>query len=71
MLDEDELQGVPIMILANKQDLVDAMSEQEISEAMSLTDLKQRQWAIFKCSALTGYGLTEGMEWLVSTLKEQ
>ena len=35
---------------------------------MGLSNIKNRQWAIFKCSALTGFGLNEGMEWLVNVL---
>lgn len=70
MLEEEELNGVPVMILANKQDLVDAMNDKEVTESLGLTEIKDRQWAIFKCSALTGYGLSEGMEWLVSTLQD-
>lgn len=31
MLQEEELKGVPVLILANKQDLPDAMNEQEVS----------------------------------------
>ena len=41
----------------------------KISEYMGLTSVKNRNWAIFKCSALTGYGLNDGMEWLVNALK--
>jgi len=31
MLQEEELKGVPVLILANKQDLPEAMNEQEVS----------------------------------------
>ena len=44
------------------------MSDAEVSEHLGLSAIKSRQWSIFKCSALTGYGLTEGMEWLVDTV---
>jgi ADP-ribosylation factor-like protein 1 len=37
MLQEDDLTGVPLLILANKQDVAGAMSEVELSEAMGLT----------------------------------
>ena len=42
MLEEEELNGAPVMILANKQDLVDAMSEKEVTESLGLTDIKTR-----------------------------
>eukprot|EP00331_Platyophrya_macrostoma_P021576 CAMPEP_0176452080 /NCGR_PEP_ID=MMETSP0127-20121128/28293_1 /TAXON_ID=938130 /ORGANISM="Platyophrya macrostoma, Strain WH" /LENGTH=180 /DNA_ID=CAMNT_0017840407 /DNA_START=30 /DNA_END=572 /DNA_ORIENTATION=+ len=69
MLEEEELKGVPILVLANKQDMLNAMTESEVSETLGLTNIKTRQWAIYKCSALTGFGLNEGMEWIVSAIK--
>ncbi len=51
------------------QDLPNALSEAQISEAMSLHDIKTRPWAIFKTSAIKGDGLFEGLDWLVNTLK--
>eukprot|EP01016_Furgasonia_blochmanni_P010752 TRINITY_DN1461_c0_g1_i4.p1 TRINITY_DN1461_c0_g1~~TRINITY_DN1461_c0_g1_i4.p1 ORF type:complete len:158 (+),score=16.43 TRINITY_DN1461_c0_g1_i4:321-794(+) len=69
ILEEEELKNVPILVLANKQDLKTAMTEAEISEALGLTSLQNRQWAIFKCSALTGFGLQDGMEWIVNAIK--
>lgn len=40
----------------------------QVSEALGLTDLRQREWQIMGCSALTGEGLFEGMDWLISKL---
>jgi len=31
MLQEEELRGAPVLVLANKQDLPNAMNEQEVS----------------------------------------
>ena len=42
MLEEEELNEVPVMIFANKQDLLDAMSDKEITESMSLHEIKTR-----------------------------
>lgn len=42
MLQEEELAGVPLLILANKQDLPNAMSEQEIYAGLGLTNIKSR-----------------------------
>ena len=41
------------------------MSPSEISNALGLSALKNRTWAIFKTSALKGEGLEEAMEWCV------
>ena len=56
------------MVLANKQDLPDAASEKDISEILGLARIKERDWSLFKCSALTGSGLNESMDWVVEKL---
>lgn len=58
----------PIMIFANKYDLEDKMTPDEISEILKLGDIKDRDWAIFKTSAVTGEGLKEAFDWLVKTV---
>ena len=69
MLQEEELKGVPVLILANKQDRPSALNETEICNGLNLTSIKSRPWSIFKISALNGTGLQEAFEWLVDTLK--
>merc|ERR1712094_12596 len=68
MLEEEELRGVTLLVLANKQDLPGAMSAAEVSESLGLTAIRSRQWAIFQTSALKGSGINEGLDWLVSVL---
>lgn len=63
MLNEEEVKGLPVLILANKQDLPEAMSEAEIMTALDLHNIKNRQWSLFKVSATTGAGLNEAFEW--------
>ncbi len=55
-------------MLANKQDLEPSASEKQVSEALGLSSIKQRDWAIFKCSGVTGKGLNEAMDWVVEKL---
>ena len=43
------------------------MTPSEISNALGLSALKNRTWAIFKTSALKGEGLEEAMEWYNSS----
>jgi len=69
ILDEDELRDAAVLVYANKQDLPGALSDLEITSALELGDIKNREWAIVKTSALKGEGLWEGMEWLVNVLK--
>ena len=37
---------------------------------MGLEDISDRDWSIVACSAKTKEGLTEGMEWIVSKVKD-
>ena len=43
----------------------------QVSEYMGLSEIKNRQWAIFKCSAKKGEGVQESMEWLANALTGQ
>lgn len=56
MLDEDELQSASLLVFANKQDQPGVLGAAEISEVLKLPSLKERNWSIFPCSAVTGDG---------------
>eukprot|EP00448_Togula_jolla_P024617 CAMPEP_0170592660 /NCGR_PEP_ID=MMETSP0224-20130122/13039_1 /TAXON_ID=285029 /ORGANISM="Togula jolla, Strain CCCM 725" /LENGTH=235 /DNA_ID=CAMNT_0010916573 /DNA_START=55 /DNA_END=762 /DNA_ORIENTATION=- len=71
MLGEEELQEVPLLVMANKQDLPNAMPVPEIVEALGLNRLRGRQWFIQPTVATTGSGLWEGLDWLMKTLKNK
>jgi len=47
-----------------------AMTPEEVSGGLGLSALKNRQWQIFKTSAVKGEGLNEGLDWLVNTLQK-
>jgi ADP-ribosylation factor-like protein 3 len=42
----------------------------QISVGLNLHMIKDRAWQIQACSAKTGEGLPEGMEWVVHQLKD-
>ena len=65
-----ELKDAALIVFANKQDLPNALPSEAIAEKLGLGSLKSRQWAIFKTSAIKGDGLFDGLDWLVSTLRE-
>ena len=65
-----QLKDAALMIFANKQDLPNAQPSEVIAEKLGLGALKNRQWSIFKTSAVKGDGLTDGLDWLVSALRE-
>jgi len=44
------------------------MNAAQISEGLDLTSLRDRPWHIVACSALTGKGIAEGLDWLTLRL---
>merc|ERR1711953_1409286 len=54
LLAEDKLGGIPLLVFANKQDLLQATPADEISEALALTNITGRTWNIQACSAKDG-----------------
>eukprot|EP00928_Gymnodinium_smaydae_P042297 TRINITY_DN284_c0_g2_i1.p1 TRINITY_DN284_c0_g2~~TRINITY_DN284_c0_g2_i1.p1 ORF type:complete len:210 (-),score=73.52 TRINITY_DN284_c0_g2_i1:79-618(-) len=65
LLAEDKLGGIPLLIFANKQDLLQATPADEIAESLQLGNIADRTWTIQACSAKEGSGLQDGMEWIV------
>ena len=71
MLAEDELQDAALLVVANKQDLPQAMSVNECTERLGLNALRNRDWYIQSTCATNGDGLYEGLDWLSNTLKKK
>ncbi|KAF4783111.1 ADP-ribosylation factor family protein [Colletotrichum scovillei] len=71
MLNEEELKDASLLVFANKQDQPGAKGAGEISEALRLGELRDRNWSIMACSAVDGSGVTEGMDWLVQTVNQE
>ena len=65
MLNEEELKDAALLVFANKQDQPGAKGAGDISEALQLGELRDRNWSIMACSAVDGRGVNEGMDWLV------
>jgi len=68
ILFEDEMRDAVLLVLANKQDLPNAMTAAEVTEKLGLNNLRQRQWYIQSACAATGDGLYEGLAWMSRTL---
>ncbi|XP_064789843.1 ADP-ribosylation factor-like protein 3 isoform X1 [Oncorhynchus masou masou] len=68
LLDEEKLSGVPVLIFANKQDLLTAAPASEIAEGLNLHTIRDRVWQIQSCSALTGEGVQDGMNWVCKSV---
>ena len=54
-LDEDRLKDCIVLVMANKQDLPNAMSVKEVTERMELNSLRDRTWCkyiILSCNCI-------------------
>jgi len=65
-----KLAGASLLIFANKQDLAGALSQEEIARVLDLSTLGDtgRHWRIVGCSAWTGDGLIDGVDWIVNDI---
>jgi len=70
LLEEESLSAVPVLVFANKQDLLGAMTAAEVMDEMSLTGKKDRWIEIQACSAKTGTGLEDGLSKLIAQTKK-
>lgn len=74
ILGNDETSGVPILVLANKQDREDCVEVVRIKEGFVRRVFEGdkggnvRDSRVLPCSALTGTGVQEAVEWLVTRM---
>lgn len=70
ILDSDEMRGVPVVVLANKQDLPNALPPSEVGTRLGLNQMRSRDWYIQGTCAVNGDGLFEGMHELARLVKD-
>ncbi|UJR35908.1 hypothetical protein I4U23_028649 [Adineta vaga] len=70
---EDELQNAAILVLANKQDLPNALSLEQIKEKLDLSKFDKRniKWHIQATIATQREGIEEGFKWLAEVSKPE
>ena len=71
VLSDDRLRDCALLVLANKQDLPGAATVTQVTEALQLRKLRQRNWFVQGTCAVNGDGLTEGFTWLADIIKVQ
>lgn len=68
VLDNTTLTRVPILILANKQDLEEAKDEGYVARALDLHRTSSHSYSILGTSAKSGLNLKEGIDWLTARI---
>ena len=71
LLCEEKLDEVLLLVLVIKQDLVNALTAEEISDGLNLSSIVDRPWNIHPSSAKSGEGIQEGMEWVVDCVNDE
>lgn len=70
LMAEDHLRSLPLLVLANKQDLPNTMTVEQVSEAHLLDrETSRRVWHVHPCVAQVGEGLFEGLDWLAEVME--
>ncbi|KAL4004643.1 nicotinic acetylcholine receptor alpha-9 [Sarotherodon galilaeus] len=69
LLEEEKLATVPLLVFANKQDLMTAAPASELAESLRLHTIRDRMWQVQACSALTAEGIQDGMTWVCRNIK--
>ncbi|CAH6898520.1 ADP-ribosylation factor-like protein 14 [Phodopus roborovskii] len=70
ILKNEHIKNVPVVILANKQDLPGALSADDITRIFKVKKLcSDRNWYVQPCCAVTGEGLDDGFRKLSEFLK--
>ncbi|MCJ1443608.1 MAG: ADP-ribosylation factor-like protein 2 [Stictis urceolatum] len=71
LLLEERLMGATLLVFANKTDIDGCMNDDEMRKGLQLDLIKTHTWCIFRCSAMTGLNLREGLHWVVQDAKQK
>lgn len=72
VLSASELQDIPLLIYANKQDLPNSLTTAQIVDKLDLTSkMRNRPWHCQGTVAVSGEGLYDGLDWLSSILNKR
>ena len=63
------MKDVPLLVLANKQDLPEAATAAQVSEKLALSDITDREFYISGCSALKSENsIKDSLNWLIDRM---
>lgn len=67
----DSMKNVPLVVIANKQDIPNSLSTEVIIERLDLTEWSTGSYRIVPCCALTGDGLINAFESLAKMIRKR
>ena len=69
-MEDKRLAGADLLLMCNKIDLPGGASTEELGKELGFLERSERQWHIQACSAITGEGVIEGLDWLTKVIKK-
>ncbi|KAF2978758.1 hypothetical protein EK904_012367 [Melospiza melodia maxima] len=71
ILKNESIKNLPVVVLANKQDLPGALNAEEITRKLKMKKYcSDRNWYVQPCCALTGEGLPEALQRVASFARQ-
>ena len=70
VLENPEMEGVPVVVIGNKQDISRALKTHDIAQKLSLLQQKANPWHLQEASAKNGEGIYEAMHKLSDMVKD-
>ena len=59
------------LVLANKQDLEECMTVEEVINVFDLQEVSGNTWSIYGISTKTGKGIDEAFDWLIDNIEKK
>ncbi|XP_057315738.1 ADP-ribosylation factor-related protein 1-like [Hydractinia symbiolongicarpus] len=71
LISDEDLVGIPMLVLANKQDKPNSITAEAVKEIFnrSSNKLGKRDCMLHEISALDGSGIEEGLQWMLERVK--
>lgn len=70
VLEKPQTKGLPLVVIANKQDLTDALSGDKLAHDLGLTRHLDHPWHVVEVSAKSGQGLSEALDRIYSLIRK-
>ena len=70
IIKSDEMRRVPVVVVANKQDLPGALTTSQVADKLGLLEIKDRKWFVQGACATNGDGIYESMHEMARLVKE-
>jgi GTPase SAR1 family protein len=70
VLEDELLKGLPVLVVANKQDVEGALNAEQLTSKLDLSELLQsRKWKVIAVSTKTGSGIQDMLEWVIEKIR--